>query len=226
MTNRWEAFSQANAEFYILTKKGVDYSKPEGQELFYSSGVQTTVTYLARVEKYLNCAEKALEIGCGIGRLTFPHAKVFKEIFAVDISTTMLAKLNRNANTNMVLNIKTFTPNQCWDIPKNLDYVYSWLTFQHIQELSVIENYIQRIGKALKKQGVAQLHFDTRYNNVFYQIRNNLPDFLLPEIHHRGIRRIRRNSCVLRELFKNNQLDILEEISRETADHTFILQKA
>ncbi|URD49459.1 class I SAM-dependent methyltransferase [Chroococcidiopsis sp. CCNUC1] len=224
MKNNWENFSTVDPEFYILTHK-VDYSKPEGQKYFYDSGINATETYLSRVKKYLSEYERALEIGCGIGRLTFPHAKIFNEIHAVDISKSMLMKLEATAKVNSITNIRTFLPNEPWDITESFNYAYSWIVFQHISDYSVIKSYIQKIYKSLRKQGIAQLHFDTRSSNIFYQFRNKTPDFLLPKNQRQGIRRIRRKSDELRSLFTSNQFAILDEFSKETSNHTFILQK-
>jgi hypothetical protein len=33
--NKWEIFANKNAEFYVLTHSGVDYSKIEGKEYFF-----------------------------------------------------------------------------------------------------------------------------------------------------------------------------------------------
>jgi SAM-dependent methyltransferase len=225
LTDIWEKFAQKNAEFYILTDKQVDYSSPKGQEFFYESGAKLAEKTFSKIEKYLSGRDRALEIGCGIGRLTLPHAKLFLQIYAVDISKTMLQKLTATAKKRSISNIKTFLPHEKWYNPESFDYAFSFIVFQHIENFSIIEKYIQRIGRALKIGGVAQLQFDTRPEKFFYKLKNHLPDFMLLKTHRKGIRRIRRDPSVLSKLFTDNGLKIFGEINKRTEFHTFLLRK-
>ena len=88
--NRWEEFAKKNAEFYIDTVPNVDYSTAEGQEAFYRGGEELTEAWMARARPYLEDCGTAVEIGCGIGRMTLPHASHFDHIRAVDVGPTML----------------------------------------------------------------------------------------------------------------------------------------
>jgi len=223
--NIWEKFAKENAEFYILTEKGIDYSLQEGRDFFFNSGKKFTKETVSRVEVYLNGYGRALEIGCGTGRLTFPHSKLFDEVYAVDISPTMLEKLAVVAKDNSIFNIKTCLPHENWDRQEYFDYAFSFIVFQHIKDLSIIENYIHRTATALKNNGIAQLQFDTRPVSFPYRLRNLIPDCLLPKTQRKGIRRIRRDPDILRELFKSSQLDIIDEIDDRTEFHTFLLRK-
>lgn len=226
MSEVWEKFAEVNAEFYILTDMKVDYSTPYGQKLFYDSGRYFVEKSFSSVKKYLKNNDRAIEIGCGIGRLTFPHSEIFNEVFAVDISETMLRKLKNKAGDDSIDNIKTLMPHEKWDISEYFDYAYSFLVFQHIEDFSKIQHYSQRIARSLRVDGIAQLQFDTRNETLFYKIRNFLPDSFLPKTQHNGIKRIRRDPELLRSVFKENNLDIIREIAAETELHTFILRKS
>lgn len=223
--NRWESYAKKNAEYYILTNDKVDYSTPEGQAYFFKTGEEFTRYSLDKVEKYLQARGRALEIGCGIGRLTFPHSYLFEEIHAVDISMTMLTKLNKLATERSVYNIKTFLSDDAWDQPEIFNYAYSFIVFQHIESFRIIEDYIQKIARSLKLSGIAQLQFDTRHQSLPYKIRNIIPEFLLPRTYRKGVRRIRRNPEVLRNLFMKFGLHIIKEENANTENHTFFLKK-
>ena len=71
--NSWEEFAKINAEYYILTEPDVDYSTTEGREYFYRSGEEFVEKTLENVKVRLHARQRALEIGCGIGRLTRPN---------------------------------------------------------------------------------------------------------------------------------------------------------
>ena len=122
--SNWENFANENAEYYILTEEGVDYSTEEGRKFFFESGKEFTKHTMQNVSPLLKEKKNALEIGCGIGRLTLPHARLFDNISAVDISPTMLEKLKHTANLNHLTNINVFLPHENWDLIR-YDYAYS-----------------------------------------------------------------------------------------------------
>lgn len=223
MTTKWERFAVENAEYYIIPEN-TDYSTTEGKKRFFNSGEEFTKQTLEAVLPLLTGKERALEIGSGVGRLTLPHSKFFGEIIAVDISPTMLAKLDQNARKFGQDNIKTFLPNENWD-SFSFDYAFSYIVFQHVENFQIIRDYIIRISSSLKSGGIAQLHFDTRKRNILYYIRNILPDFFLPKSQKNGIRRIRRTSENLRILFDKQNLKIIQEMFPDSERHIFILKK-
>jgi len=222
--NLWEKFAKKDAEYYILSYKNVDYNSEEGQQYFYRTGKELMDLFLVRAEGHLRAKKSALEIGCGIGRLTIPHSGVFEKISAVDISPTMLAKLKANALKRNITNIEGFLPDGSWD-KGSYDYVYSSIVFQHIADWNIIRNYINRISNCINDHGIIQIQFDTRPAGFLYRLRNMIPDFLLPKDQRKGIRRIRRTSKELRDLFMANNLGILEEFNPDDENHTFILKK-
>lgn len=221
----WERFAKIDAEFYILLNEEVDYRSSEGQEYFFDSGVEDTEQTLERAKSHIMNWGRALEIGCGIGRLAYPHSRHFRELYVVDISKTMINRLQAIAKEKLIENIWTFLPHERWDEPNRSDYIYSFLVFQHIEDFSIIESYIHRIALSLRHNGIAQLQFDTRPRSLFYNIRNLIPDFLLSRTQRRGIRRIRRSPDDLRKLFLSQGLTIIAEYDPISVGHTFLLSK-
>ena len=204
----------------------MDYSTTEGREYFYRSGEEFVDKTFENVKVRLPARQRALEIGCGIGRLTFPYSAQFEEVYAVDISETMLRKLREEADKRQIRNIKTFQAKEKWDTPGYFDYAYSFLVFQHIEDFKEIENYIAMTADSLKLGGFALFHFDTRSSNILYRIRNITPDFFLPWNYRKGIRRIRRNANRLRAVFEKNGLKVTEEYRPNSEHHTYLLVKA
>jgi cyclopropane fatty-acyl-phospholipid synthase-like methyltransferase len=222
----WERYAQRNAEFFILTTRGVDFSTKEGQDYFFASGEKFVKERLAAARPYLSKTKRALDIGCGIGRLAFPHARAFDEVFAVDLAQTMLDKLNAASASRGIRNVKTFLPDARWDEPESFDYVYSFLVFQHIESSSVIESYIAGSARALAPAGVAHFHFDTRPHGLLYRARNRVPSILLPSTWRRGVRRIRRRREELLRIFERAPLEIIDEQNSSSEMHTFLLRKS
>lgn len=223
--NTWESFAKEAAEYYILTvDDSIDYSTKEGQEYFFSSGRDDCADLLEHVRPHLPGTGKALEIGCGIGRLALAHAELFDEVVGVDISETMLKKLNLAAAKRGTTNVTTYLSHEPWDQPDSCDYVYSYIVFQHIEHFGLIVDYVRRIAQSLKAQGIAQLQFDTRRATFSYRLRNMIPDFVLPRPQRRGIRRIRRRASQLRKLFQNCGLQIVSEHGPDSELHHFVLR--
>lgn len=218
---KWEQFAREDAEYFIDTTFKGD------QEDFFRSGRAFVKQSLKEVLPHLDETERALEIGCGVGRLTFPHVKQFDKVIAVDVAPTMLDKLEKHAEQFGVENIKTCLPNDPWHI-QPVDFAYSYLAFQHIPNLDIIQNYIRGIASCLKVDGKgwARLQFDTRPATLFYKCRNRLPDWLLPKTQKKGIRRIRRKPGTLIEIFEHNDLEVVQQQFQDTARHTYLLRKS
>lgn len=227
MTDRqWNAFSRSDPSYYILTtlEGRADYSHEE----FFASGEEFTRGTLARVDHILPSWRKALEIGCGIGRLTLPHARVFDAVVAVDVAREMLSGLSMEAEAQGIGNvIPVHAAHVAQHIEQeSIDYAYSFLAFQHIAAPETIERYVELVARALVQGGVAQFQFDTRARSVAYHVRNLVPDNLLPRDQRLGIRRIRRSPRWLRSRFRSVGLDITSEWYADTSMHSFILQKS
>src|SRR5271155_1416852 len=104
---------------------------------------------------------KALEIGCGPGRLMRPMSRHFVEIHGVDVSDEMInlarEKLGDLPNAHPHLadgaNLAQFEE-------ESFDFVYSYAVFQHIPSRDVVFQYLREIRRVLKTGGLARLQFN------------------------------------------------------------------
>ncbi len=221
--NRWEAFARENAEGYIWTVGGVDLSTPEGREIFLESGRKDAGRILHEVSGHLARWDRAIEIGCGVGRLTMPVAERFRDVVAVDVAPTMLRKLADNCRSAELGNVRGFLPTEPWYDQGRADLIYSLIVFQHIESWDLIAEYCRRMAGCLAGDGVCYLQFDTRPRNVANFVKNHLPEALLPSPWRRGIRRIRRSRASLLELFSSCGLTVLEEHGQDSENHVFLV---
>src|SRR5579864_5145089 len=60
-------------------------------EEFYSSGEADWQDFLLRWRQYGVDTKNCLEIGCGAGRITKQLSLLFKKVYAIDVSPTMIA---------------------------------------------------------------------------------------------------------------------------------------
>lgn len=220
----WENFARQDAAFFIRTENA-DQSE-DGS--FAQSGCHDADLLYLHASPYITKLGSALEIGAGIGRIVLPQAARFAHVTATDISPTMLAKLRQRAVQADLKNITTMQANAAWDAVEAkgfpYDYIYTYACFQHIEDAQIIENYLQRIARALSPNGVFQAHLDTRPQPISYRLRNNLPDWLLTQTHRKNIRRVRRSADWFRTTASRHGLELVHQYLENTADHIFIFR--
>lgn len=221
----WEQLARDNAEFYILVDD-VDFGTEEGQRHFFRTGAEDADTIWSQARRWMDEEpQAAVEIGCGIGRLTLPMARRLGEVRAVDVSPTMLRRLQENCASAGIHSVRGFLPSAGWDEGRSVDFAWSRWVLQHIPDLAVIDGYVARLAACMRPGAVAHLQLDTRPRTLGYRIRNLLPDVLLPRIWRRGVRRIRRTPAELRAMFARHGFSVIEELNPASTDHVFILKR-
>ncbi len=104
---------------------------------------------------------RALEIGCGPGRLIKPLSVHFGEIHGVDVSDEMIRLARerladiRHAHFHVT---DGATLQQFAD--ESFDFVYSYAVFQHIPSRDVVLEYMREIRRVLKPGGVFHGQFN------------------------------------------------------------------
>jgi cyclopropane fatty-acyl-phospholipid synthase-like methyltransferase len=218
MSHRWEQLAQENAEFYIWTDLA------PGDD-FFRSGERDAHRILRLLSSRMPGRMSALELGCGVGRITLPMSQTFGRVTAVEIAPTMPRKLADYAAARGRTNITGRLAPEAWESEGPFDLAYSRIVFQHIAEWPVIEEYFARVAKGLGKGGLFYVQFDTRRPGIAYHVRNALPDFILPRTYRRGVRRIRRRPQDVIALGSSHGLTLIEERGRDTLDDEFVFRK-
>jgi len=122
-------------------------------------------------------ARRALEIGCGPGRLLKPLSRRFGEIHGVDVSDEMVA-LARHRLRDIPHAHAHLSPgadlHQFAD--ESFDFVYSYAVFQHIPSRDIVYNYLREARRVLKTGGL-----------FWFQV-NSLPDSDAPPDTWSGVR--------------------------------------
>jgi SAM-dependent methyltransferase len=99
---------------------------------------------------------RALDFGCGVGRLSRSLSMRFHDTIGLDISEGMV-KLARELNEDRPNCV--FVVNPSPDLAQfdsdSFDFVYSALVLQHMPSLEVVESYIEEFMRVLRPGGVA-----------------------------------------------------------------------
>ncbi|MEO7043432.1 MAG: class I SAM-dependent methyltransferase [Gemmatimonadaceae bacterium] len=134
---------------------------------------------------------RALDFGCGVGRLSQALARKFDEVVGVDISSTMLEGARRfdqsDGRCKFVLN----TTDDLSQFPTaSFDFVYSHIVLQHMEPIYSL-GYIREFTRLLRKGGVAVFQIPVANNTrrIRDVIKSWFPGLVkkLHNIRHPGI---------------------------------------
>ena len=104
---------------------------------------------------------RALEIGCGPGRLMRPMSRHFAEIHGVDISDEMIKLAREKLSDIPHAHAHVCDGARLTEFPDNwFHFVYSYAVFQHIPSQEVVFEYLREIRRVLKPGGLTRLQFN------------------------------------------------------------------
>jgi SAM-dependent methyltransferase len=125
---------------------------------FYGSGQGDIQAVVERASRFLGAwpaPRRALDFGCGVGRLVYAMTPYAEEVVGYDVSPEMLSKAeSRNAES---LNNGHVRFTSAW--PKGgFDWINSYIVFQHIPPQRGLELLEKLLGQ-LNPGGLVSLHF-------------------------------------------------------------------
>jgi len=152
---QWERLGSADPFWAVLTvpeAKGNKWDK--GQ--FWESG-KREIDWILKIiedEKLELNNGKALDFGCGVGRLSRALAVFFREVTAIDISVSMLQEAVKYSNNypnikylhNLSANLQILNNN-------SFDFIYSNIVLQHMPK-NYQKSYIKEFCRVLKPGGI------------------------------------------------------------------------
>jgi 2-polyprenyl-3-methyl-5-hydroxy-6-metoxy-1,4-benzoquinol methylase len=160
----WEKFGRTNPYYAVAT---LDKFKEENlndssKENFFITGEEYTQKIWQVIEKNFIpdfYPQKAIDFGCGVGRLILPMAKRSGQITGVDISENMLKEGRINAQNAGLKNIDFIKDgDKILKLNGQFDFIHSFVVFQHIKP-EIGEIIFQKFVKMLSPGGIGVLHF-------------------------------------------------------------------
>jgi len=159
----WETLGRTDPYYGVLTDQRFRRAKLDASALeeFFASGSVHMAGLLRRIERVLGPVSRgrALDFGCGVGRLTLPLVRDadFAEVVGVDISESMLQEAQRNARDTDLGRIEfVLSDDQLSRLEGAFDFVHSFIVLQHIPVARgevIVRQLIQRLAPG----GVAAL---------------------------------------------------------------------
>jgi len=151
----WEEFARRDPLWSILPYPQKKDNRWKIEELFATGEVEikAIMEYITKLNIKIG-KDKALDFGCGVGRLTQALARYFNNCYGVDISQGMLNLANRynqyGKRCKYILNcsndLRIFSDN-------TFDFIYSNIVLQHIPPQYSL-NYIKEFIRIIKPDGL------------------------------------------------------------------------
>jgi SAM-dependent methyltransferase len=160
MREEWNQRAREDAHFYVA------FGARDQDEAAFA---ETVANVLPRIEDELKRfpkelgapSRRALEIGCGPGRLMRPLSSHFAEIHGVDVSDEMIRIArerlrdipNAHPHATDGSSLTQFAG-------ASFDFVYSYAVFQHIPSREVVFQYMRETCRVLKPGGIFRGQFN------------------------------------------------------------------
>jgi len=173
LQENWECLAKTDPLWSILSdpeKKGGRWQLPE----FFKTGEEEIAGLMSYLEslRIKIAHRKALDFGCGIGRLTQPLANFFDDVYGVDIAPTMIALANKynhhGDKCKYYLNerddLKLF-PDGTFNL------IYSNLTLQHMKKQYCLK-YIEEFLRVLLDGGLLVFQLPSEMRSPLLRFAN------------------------------------------------------
>jgi len=178
----WEKFGASDPYYGVLSHEHFRSDKIDAnRNEFFRSGEEQIASFIAKCEQRFGPIERgrALDFGCGVGRLTLALAREFKDVVGLDISPSMLKEADRNA-AELKQDRVTFAlaDDSLSNAPGSYDFVLTYIVLQHIpvsRGMRIIRNMLDKV----KPGGGFVIHFSLRdfgvVDGALYWMRHNVP---------------------------------------------------
>ena len=159
LQSHWDHFGSEDPMFAVLTdpdKKGGKWD----EDSFYATGREEIAKLLSSLDRHriLFKKRRALDFGCGAGRLSQALAEHFDKVSGIDIAPSMIHLAESN---NRFPDRLTFHLNSSNSLPFPqfmFDFLYSNYVLQHIAP-EYAKRYIAEFMRVLDHSGVAVFQF-------------------------------------------------------------------
>lgn len=223
----WNEFGKIDPLWAILTWPDRKENKWQREEFFKTGAIEVDIV-MQYVESLgiTYSRGKALDFGCGVGRLTQALACYFDEVYGVDIAPSMIElarQYNQHDNKcryylNETDNLKLFDDN-------SFDFIFTIFTLQHM-EPKYIKNYIKEFLRCLTPYGILIFQLPVPLNqNSARQVRR-LRNFIKPiipkltlDLYHELYRLMKTRHCAqpTMEMYGINREEMIEFLGANRA---------
>jgi 2-polyprenyl-3-methyl-5-hydroxy-6-metoxy-1,4-benzoquinol methylase len=159
----WEKLGELDPYYAVVTstefhREGLS---EERKAAFFALGRAYVETIFERIDRHIApgfAPRRALDFGCGVGRITLPLARKIETVIGADVAGSMLAEAQKNAAEQDVVNVAwVLSDDTLSQVHGTFDLVHSFIVFQHIppaKGMRILHGLLERV----EPEGVAVIH--------------------------------------------------------------------
>ena len=159
MRDDWNARAREDAPYYVAFGR-----RQQSDAEFFSTAtdvINDLERELRRARPAQRAQWRALEIGCGLGRLMRPMSRHFLEIHGVDVSDEMIGLAQEKLRDVPNARLHICDGASLAAIPDaSIDFAYSYAVFQHIPAREIVLEYLRETARVLRPDGLARFQFN------------------------------------------------------------------
>ena len=183
----WEDWGARDPYFGVLTHPKFRSATltPEARAEFLHSGQMHAEHVINTCRHRIDpdfVPQRILDFGCGVGRVLIPFARMAGEAVGMDVSPSMLAEAQRNANAQGVSNLQLLLSDDTLSaLTGDFDLVHSCIVLQHIEVTrgrELFRQLVQRIRPG--GIGALQVTFAWDYHDATFGQPPPLPPVRAP----------------------------------------------
>jgi ubiquinone/menaquinone biosynthesis C-methylase UbiE len=160
----WDAFARDNAFFHTVSWDAHRAADTTARRAYWESGPAVVDHLIALSGFQPTRNHTALEIGCGLGRLTRPLATRFGSVIGLDISPAMIEGARREAADDAIdrVRFERCDGDSLHPVPDaGIDFVLCFTVFQHLSRRELAHQYVRETARVLRPGGVAVIQCPT-----------------------------------------------------------------
>ena len=157
MERFWDARAREDALWFVDSR--LDYGDPD-EDAFWAGGEEALDRLLEALGASIEPTDVVVDLGCGVGRLTRPLARLAARVTAIDVSGEMLADARRlNPALENVEWVKGDGESLAPIADASVDACISHVVFRHIPDPAITLGYVREMGRVLRPGGFAAFEF-------------------------------------------------------------------
>ena len=159
----WQRFGETDPYWAVLTEPKFRRSNidADARAEFFASGERHLQKVVETIRNSVDDAfapARALDFGCGVGRVLIPMARRFPAVVGTDVAESMLREAGNNLREQGVRADLVLADDGVSRVTGLFDFIHSYIVFQHIPPapgLILLDALLERLAPG----GVGALHF-------------------------------------------------------------------
>jgi 2-polyprenyl-3-methyl-5-hydroxy-6-metoxy-1,4-benzoquinol methylase len=205
----WNALAEMDPYWAVLTHdefRGMVATDQDRLDAFLQSGRE----YVSHIWEVVEAAlvrpfapKRALDFGCGVGRIAIPLAERCASVLALDVADAMLARARELCEQLHVRNVRVAKSDDTLSqADGGFDLIHSFIVFQHIPAQRGLR-LIRRLTELMTDDGVGVIHV-LYYNPDMATLRDRLAKSAWRTARHpfRGVPQMQMNAYPLNDLLR------------------------